>query len=66
MKARLVNFTNITSQAVFQPKGLLPLAKSLYTLISSKPERYRSIGSHLEEHAHKRPNSPAIRYQDNE
>jgi acyl-CoA synthetase (AMP-forming)/AMP-acid ligase II len=66
MKTRLVNFTNIVNQAVFHPKGLLPLAKGLYTLISSKPDRYRSIGSHLEEHAHKRPNSPAIRYQDNE
>ena len=66
MKARLVNFTNVVSQAIFQQKGLLPLAKGLYTLISSKPDRYRSIGSHLEEHAHKRPNSPAIRYQDNE
>jgi acyl-CoA synthetase (AMP-forming)/AMP-acid ligase II len=66
MKAQLVNFTNLASQAVFQQKGLLPLAKGLYTLISSKPDRYRSIGSHLEEHAHKRPNSPAIRYQDDE
>jgi acyl-CoA synthetase (AMP-forming)/AMP-acid ligase II len=66
MKARLVNFTNLVSQAVLRQKGLLPLSKGLYTLISSKPDRYRSIGSHLEEHAHKRPNSPAIRYQDNE
>ncbi|MFT4907009.1 MAG: acyl-CoA synthetase (AMP-forming)/AMP-acid ligase II [Oleispira sp.] len=66
MKARLVNFTNVVSHALFQPKGILPLAKGLYTLISSKPDKYRSIGSHLEKHARKRPDSPAIRYQQDE
>ena len=66
MKARLVNFTNVARHALFQQRGLLPLAKGLYTLISSKPDSYRSIGSHLEKHAAKRPNSPAIRYQHDE
>jgi acyl-CoA synthetase (AMP-forming)/AMP-acid ligase II len=66
MKARLVNFTNVVRHALFQQKGLLPLTKGLYTLISAKPDRFRSIGSHLEKHAHKRPNSPAIRYQQDE
>jgi fatty-acyl-CoA synthase/citronellyl-CoA synthetase len=66
MKARLVNFTNVVSRALFQQKGLAPLAKGLYTLISSKPDKYRSIGCHLEAHAKKRPNAPAIRYQDDE
>ena len=53
MKARLVNFTNVVSRALFQQKGLAPLAKGLYTLISSKPDKYRSIGCHLEAHAKK-------------
>ena len=66
MKAKLVNFTNVVSHAVFKQKGIMPLAKGLYTLISSKPDSYRSIGSHLEEHANKRPDSPAIRYQQDE
>ena len=66
MKAKLVSFTNVVSHAIFKQKGLAPLIKGLYTLISAKPDRYRSIGSHLEEHANKRPNSPAIRYQQDE
>jgi acyl-CoA synthetase (AMP-forming)/AMP-acid ligase II len=66
MKARLVTLTNIVTSAFFQRKGLLPLAKGIYTLASSKPDSYRSIGSHLEEHAHKRPSAPAIRFQDDE
>jgi acyl-CoA synthetase (AMP-forming)/AMP-acid ligase II len=70
MKARVVSFTNIftniVTNALFQRKGSLPLAKGLYTLVSSKPDRYRSIGSHLEEHALKRPMAPAIRFEDDE
>lgn len=70
MKARLVNFTNIltniATSTFFQIKGLAPLTKGLYTLASSKPDSYRSIGSHLEEHASKRPTAPAIRFQDDE
>lgn len=65
MKPRLVNFTNIVSSACI-PKGTKPLIKGLYTLISSKPDRYRSIGTHLEAHAKKRPNAPAIRYLNDE
>ena len=42
------------------------MIKGLYTLISSKPDSYRSIGSHLEAHALKRPAAPAIRFQDDE
>lgn len=67
MKARLVNFTNVFSSALIpstQIGRFSPLAKGLYTLISSKPDKYRSIGSHLEAHAKKRPTAPAIRYQD--
>ena len=66
MKARLVNLTNIVTRGLFQTKGLIPLAKGLYTLVSSKPERYGSIGSHLENHARKRPTAPAIRFENDE
>jgi fatty-acyl-CoA synthase/citronellyl-CoA synthetase len=66
MKAKSVTLSNIVSHAVFQPKGLKPLLKGLYTLVSSKPDKYRSIGSHLEAHAKKRPQAPAIRYQEKE
>lgn len=66
MKARLVNFTNVVSRLLLQPKRFTPLAKGLFTLVSSKPEKYRSIGCHLEAHAQTRPNAPAIRYQDDE
>ena len=66
MKARLVNLPNIVGNALFQHKGIGPLIKGLYTLISSKPDSYRSIGSHLEAHALKRPAAPAIRFQDDE
>lgn len=66
MKAKSVSLSNIIGHAVLQPKGLKPLLKGLYTLISSKPDKYRSIGSHLEAHAKKRPKAPAIRYQDDE
>ena len=61
MEPRLVTLPNIIKSAL-TPKGAGPLVKGLYTLISSKPDKYRSIGSHLEAHAKKRPNSPAIRY----
>tara|TARA_B100000446_G_scaffold121438_1_gene113431 strand:- start:1211 stop:3022 length:1812 start_codon:yes stop_codon:yes gene_type:complete len=61
MEPRLVTLPNIIKSAL-TPKGAGPLVKGLYTLISSKPDKFRSIGSHLEEHAKKRPNSPAIRY----
>lgn len=68
MKARLVNFTNVLSSALIptsmQIGRTLPFVKGLYTLISSKPDNYRSIGSHLEAHAKKRPNAAAIRHQD--
>jgi len=70
MKARLVNLTNIITGSLIPAagnlKGFAPLMKGLYTLISSKPDSYRSIGSHLEAHAIKRPNAPAIRYQQDE
>lgn len=67
MKARLVNFTNVLSSALTpsaQISRIPPFAKGLFTLVSAKPNKYRSIGSHLEAHAHKRPNAPAIRFQD--
>ena len=70
MKARLVNLPNVIAGALMPAggsfKGLAPLAKGLYTLISSKPERYQSIGCHLEAHAQKRPKAPAIRFQQDE
>lgn len=66
MNAKPVTLSNLISNALFQPKGIKPLVKGLYTLISSKPDKFRSIGSHLEAHAKKRPNSPAIRYLDDE
>lgn len=66
MQARTVSFTNVLRHALFQGGAIAPLVKGLHTLISSKPDSYRSIGSHLEEHAHKRPNAPAIRYQQDE
>jgi len=70
MKARLVNLSNVIAGSLMPAagniKGFAPLMKGLYTLISSKPDSYRSIGSHLEAHAIKRPNAPAIRYQQDE
>jgi fatty-acyl-CoA synthase/citronellyl-CoA synthetase len=66
MQARTVSFTNVLRHALFQGGAIAPLVKGLHTLISAKPDRYRSIGSHLEEHALKRPNTPAIRYQQDE
>jgi len=66
MQARTVSFTNVLRHALFQGGAIAPLVKGLHTLISSKPDSYRSIGSHLEEHAHKRPSAPAIRYQQDE
>lgn len=62
MQVRPVNFTNIMRNILFHQKGFKPLAKGLYTLISSKPQRYGSIGTHLEAHAKKQPDAPAIRY----
>ncbi|MEH6448041.1 MAG: long-chain-acyl-CoA synthetase [Oleispira sp.] len=66
MQARTVSFTNVLRHALFQGGAIAPLVKGLHTLISAKPDRYRSIGSHLEEHAFKRQNAPAIRYQQDE
>lgn len=66
MQARMVNFKNVLRHSLAQAKGIAPLAKGLYTLVSSKPDSYRSIGTHLEAHARKRPNSPAIRFQQDE
>lgn len=70
MKARLVNLSNIFAGSLMPAagnlKGFTPLMKGLYTLISSKPDSYRSIGNHLEAHAIKRPTAPAIRYQQDE
>jgi fatty-acyl-CoA synthase/citronellyl-CoA synthetase len=65
MEPRLVTLPNIIKSAL-TPKGAGPLVKGLYTLISSKPDKYRSIGTHLEQHAKKRPNAPAIRYLNDE
>lgn len=65
MTPRLVNLPNIIRGAL-TPRGVAPLVKGLYTLISSKPDKYLSIGSHLEAHAKKRPNAPAIRYLEDE
>ena len=66
MQARMVNFTNVLRHSLAQTGAIAPLVKGLYTLISSKPDSYRSIGSHLEAHASKQPNAPAIRYQQDE
>jgi fatty-acyl-CoA synthase/citronellyl-CoA synthetase len=66
MKARTVNFRNILRNAVCQPGSMTAFFKGLYTLVNSKPDNYRSIGSHLEEHARKRPNAPAIRHKEDE
>jgi acyl-CoA synthetase (AMP-forming)/AMP-acid ligase II len=63
MQARTVSFTNVLRHALFKGGSIAPLVKGLHTLISAKPDSYRSIGSHLEEHALKRPDAPAIRYQ---
>ena len=65
MKPRLVTLPNII-KSVLTPKGIKPFVKGIYTLISSKPDKCRSIGMHLEVHAKKRPNAPAIRYLNDE
>lgn len=65
MEPRLVTLPNIIKSAL-APKGVGPFVKGLYTLISSKPDKYCSIGSHLEAHAKKRPNAPSIRYLNDE
>lgn len=65
MKPRLVTLPNII-KSVLTPKGAGPLVKGLYTLVSTKPDKFRSIGSHLEAHAKKRPNAPSIRYLNDE
>ena len=66
MKARTVSFSNVLSSAITPKGGAGALAKGIYTLVSSKPDKYRSIGMHLEKHARKIPDRPAIRHEDQE
>ena len=67
MKARTVSFSNVLASALTTPANAPgALAKGLKTLIGSKPDKYRSIGMHLEQHARSIPDRPAIRHEDQE
>lgn len=61
---KTVNFTNVATSAISTLTGLPTIARGLKELISTKPDKYKSIGQWLEKHAKKSPKHIAIRYED--
>lgn len=62
--AKTVKLSNVASHAISTLTELPAIAKGLKELISTKPNKYKSIGQWLEKHAKKTPDHIAIRYQD--
>ena len=61
--AKTVSLTNIATQLLRQLPDLPTTLKGVAALVSSKPEKKKSIGLLLEKHARKQPDHIAVRYQ---
>jgi len=63
-KERLVSLPNILMQLARQATAIPIKTRGVLELITSKPEKAKSIGLLLEKHARRRPEHVAIRYED--
>jgi len=61
--AKTVSLTNIMAQLVRQLPDMPTTLKGVGALISTKPDKNKSIGLLLEKHARKQPDHIAVRYQ---
>jgi fatty-acyl-CoA synthase/citronellyl-CoA synthetase len=61
--AKTVSLTNIVAQLVRQLPDMPTTLKGVAALISTKPDKNKSIGLLLEKHARKQPDHIAVRYQ---
>ncbi|GGY33803.1 putative fatty-acid-CoA ligase FadD [Bacterioplanes sanyensis] len=63
IKQREVSLCNIIRQAIAQTPKLPTTLKGLAALIATKPQRQRSIGLLLEQHAARQPEHIAVRFE---
>ncbi len=61
---KLVSLPNILTQLARQATATPIKLRGVYELVTSKPEKEKSIGLLLEKHARQRPEHIAIRYED--
>ncbi|APR66790.1 AMP-dependent synthetase [Thalassolituus oleivorans 4BN06-13] len=59
-----VSLVNIATQLIGQIPDIPVMLKGVFELVTSKPEKKKSIGLLLEKHARQQPDHIAVRYQD--